>query len=376
MKIGLVCPYSLAHAGGVQQIVRASQEELEKRGHEVTIITPLPRGHEDSVPHGAVFIGQSKRMQAAFGSTYDVAVSINTGVIKEVLAEHQFDIIHMHEPLVPFLSMQMLPRITCPVVGTFHAAMPESFMVKMIAGSMRPYVRSILRQLDGLTAVSPAATTYIDEYEHGEVSFIPNGIDLNWYKPADSTGRSADKKTILYVGRLEGRKGVNYLLQAFGQIAAIRPDLHLVIAGDGPDRQKLTAMAAKLHLVRTTFLGKVSETEKLRLLQQATVFCSPPTYGESFGIVLLEAMACGIPVVAGNNMGYQSVLTDRGQISLVDSEDIDALARKLELMTYDEGVRKLWREWALTAVTEYGFPRVIDQYEAYYLRMAAKVKVA
>lgn len=367
MKIGLVSPYSMAHAGGVQEIVRWSQEELTRRGHEVVILTPMPRGHADDVPDQAIFIGQSKRIRAPQGTSPDVAVSVNPATISQVLEQQEFDLLHIHEPLVPFLPFQMLHRTNCPVIGTFHAAMPETFLVKMIAGSIRPYVRSILRNLDGLTAVSHAATAYIDNYEHSEVAIIPNGIDLEqFYPPAK---RQYLGTTILFVGRLEARKNVKSLLQAFQIVVDEKPDAKLIIAGDGPDRQKLESYVRRMELQNVEFLGRVSEQKKLQLLHEADLFCSPPMYGESFGVVLLEAMACQLPVVAGANPGYQAVLTGEGHNSLVDTTDIQAFATQILRFLDNPQLAKRWVGWAKETVTQYDFRTVIDRYEAYYQDM-------
>jgi phosphatidylinositol alpha-mannosyltransferase len=363
MKIGIVCPYSMSHAGGVQECVMAMQRELTLRGHVVRLITPRD-GAADPNP-GTIFIGQSKRVKTPQHTSMDVSVSVDVAVIDRVLEAEQFDLIHMHEPLVPFSSRQMLGRINVPVVGTFHAAMPETILARTIAGSIGPYVRSILKRLTLITAVSSAATSYIDHYEHKPFNFIPNGIDLDFYKPSAEPVTSK-KKTILYIGRLESRKGVKYLLQAYQLLQEQHKDVTLVIAGAGADRKKLEKYAQELELKHIKFLGYVSQREKLRLLQTASVFCSPALFGESFGIVLLEAMATGLPVVAGDNIGYRAVLEGRGKLSLVNCEDSPALARQLELFLYDDAVRTIWKRWAAQHVKQFSYTKIVDQYEKIY----------
>jgi phosphatidylinositol alpha-mannosyltransferase len=374
MNIGMVCPYDMImHAGGVQECVHALQVELNRRGHKVTVITPLPQNFDGIAPPGTIFVGRSKRIKTPQHTSTDVAISTDLASIDQLLSDQQFDIIHIHEPLAPFLSMQILPRINCPVVGTFHAASPETMLAKTMAGSIGLYVKSILKYLKTITAVSPAATTYIDHYKHSPVTYIPNGIDLKLYYPtADNT--KSDKQTIVYIGRLEARKGVKYLLKAYAQVAQNHSNVNLVIAGDGPDKLKLEKFAVDQALPRVRFQGFISMNDKIKLLQHASLFSAPALYGESFGIVLLEAMACGIPVVAGDNPGYASVLKDSGRLSLVNPEDTPAFSRQLELMLEDEHLRGVWRQWALKTVKNYEYGKVVDKYEAVYDLALRKTK--
>ena len=374
MNIGMVCPYDMImHAGGVQECVHALQVELNRRGHKVTVITPLPQNFDGIAPPGTIFVGRSKRIKTPQHTSTDVAISTDPASIDRLLTDQQFDIIHIHEPLAPFLSMQILPRISCPVVGTFHAASPETMLAKTMAGSIGLYVKSILKYLDAITAVSPAATTYIDHYKHNPVTYIPNGIDLKLYYPATDNTENA-KKTIVYIGRLEARKGVKYLLKAYAQVAQNHSNVNLVIAGDGPDRQKLEKFALDHAIPRVRFQGFISLNDKIKLLQRASLFSAPALYGESFGIVLLEAMACGVPIVAGDNPGYASVLKDSGRLSLINPEDIPAFSRQIELLLEDEPIREFWQQWALKSVKDYEYSKVVDEYEAVYKLVIHRTK--
>ncbi|HUC87624.1 MAG TPA: glycosyltransferase family 4 protein [Candidatus Binatia bacterium] len=375
MKIGLVCPYDMImHAGGVQECVSALQRELSKRGHKVVVITPQPQGYDGKAPSGMVFVGKSKRIKTLQHTSADVAISVDPKSIDRLISEEQFDIVHIHEPLVPFLPRQLLPRLTCPVVGTFHATSPETMLAKTLAGSLGLYVKSILKRLDVLTAVSPAATSYIDSYQHRPVTYIANGVNLDVYKPPPKPIASPHK-TIVYIGRLEARKGVKYLLKAYALVAKQHPDVRLLIAGEGVDKLKLEKYVESHDLPHVKFLGFISQAEKVSLLQRSDLFCAPALYGESFGIVLLEAMACGLPIVAGNNPGYASVLKEDGQQSLVDPKDIQTFSYLLELMLYDENLRKAWRAWALKEVKAYAYPKIVDQYEAVYKQAMGTIRL-
>ena len=198
-----------------------------------------------------------------------------------------------------------------------------------------------------------------------EVTIIPNGIDFKKYK---NSGTSRQKnQTILFIGRLEKRKGVQYLLQAFAELLQRQPQAKLVIIGDGSQRNRLENFAYQVGIdKRIEFLGFVDEATKRRLLHESAVFCSPALYGESFGIVLLEAMASGLPIVAGDNPGYASVLKEKGTLSLVNPKDTIELSRRLELFLTDEEIRRLWRTWAKNYVKQFDYKIIVDEYEKLY----------
>ncbi len=365
MKIAIVCPYNLSMPGGVQQHVFEQANELKKRGHIVKIVTPKPRKELVFDDTDVVFLGSSRRIKTPNHTSVDVSISVTTEAIEELLDEQQFDIVHMHEPLVPILARQMLPRIKVPVVGTFHAALPETVVAKSIAGSISPFVKSILKHLSAVTAVSEAATTYISDYiTSDEVNFIPNGVDLKHYnKPADSNKR----KNILYVGRLEKRKGVKYLIEAYAEFAKYDTQHRLLIAGNGPDKDKLETLAINLGVIdRIDFLGYVSEEQKIKLLQDSSIFVSPALYGESFGIVLIEAMATNTPVIGGNNIGYASVLKGLGSVGLVNPLDSDIFARRMNLLINEPELREIWQKWAQKEVKQYSYKSIVDSYEKIY----------
>jgi len=192
MKIGIVCPYNLSLPGGVQQHVFEQAQELKKRGHTVKIITPKPRTALVFDDKDILFLGRSRRIKTPQRTSVDVSVSVDTDAIDELLAKHKFDVIHIHEPLVPILARQMLPRITVPIVGTFHAAIPETVVARSIAGGIAPFVKSVVKHLHAVTAVSSAATSYVGKYVDTEnVVIVPNGVDLQTYKnPTRDTKRN------------------------------------------------------------------------------------------------------------------------------------------------------------------------------------------
>ena len=361
MKIGLVCPYSITKHGGVLEVVLALQSGLVKKGHDVRVITPAPRGSETQEIENVIFIGTSTDFRSPSHTTTQVSSASDNESVDAILAEEDFDILHFHEPWVPLLSRQLLQRSQSVNIATFHSKVPEAIMTRTLAKAVNPYLRSVMKYLDVLTAVSNSGAEYALNMTEKPIALIPNGIDLAKYQhPAHK--KKDDTKTILFVGRLEKRKGVKYLLQAYALLAQNNQNIQLQIAGDGPDREKLELMAEDLKLPNVSFLGYVSEEMKLDLLEDADVFCSPALYGESFGIVLLEAMATGTVCVAGNNSGYSDLMQGTGALSIVNPQDSTEFARRLETMLNDDDVRKLWKTWAADYVKEFSYPKVVDQY--------------
>ncbi len=370
MKIGLVCPYNIFLGGGVQEVVLALREGLATRGHQARIITPLPRGHRGVRPKSIIFLGTAANLKSPFHTTAQVSVSLNVDAIDAMLQREQFDILHFHEPWVPIMSRQLLSRSNSHNVATFHAKLPETIMSRTIERVITPYTKSIIRYLGTLTAVSEPAAEYVRGLTSAPVTIVPNGIDLQHY--AHKAKQSHQRKTILYVGRLEKRKGVKYLLRTFARLAETDKNVYLVIAGDGPDRKRLVDFVQTARIPRVRFTGFVTDKQKRWLYSRADLFCSPALYGESFGIVLLEAMAAGLVTVAGNNPGYAAVLQGKGALSLVNPKDTLEFARRLALLLYDDELRAVWRTWAETYTRQFAYPNIISQYEQIYQKAIKK----
>lgn len=375
MKIGLVCPYDMFKGGGVQECVRALQSELVKRGHEVLIITPRPRGFRKlkRSSEGMILIGTSADIKSPFqATTAQISASVDLKAIDEMLENHKFDVMHFHEPWVPMLSMQILAKSTCANVATFHAKLPETALSKTVERVITPYTKSILKSLDLSTAVSSAAAEYYVSISKQQPVIIPNGVDVKKY--SKTKNRVSGPKTILFVGRLEKRKGVKYLLMAFSKLANTGNNFKLIIAGDGPERKKLEAFTREHKISGVEFLGYVSDEAKIDLLRSCDIYCSPAVFGESFGIVLLEAMAAGAVVVAGNNPGYSAVMQGKGNLSIVNPKDTESFARKLELLLSDQELRKLWLDWAGEYIKQFDYQKITDQYEKAYKQAIANKK--
>ncbi len=351
--------------GGVQEVVLALQSGIEARGHEAYIITPQPRDLKASVPRHILFVGGSVPFRAA-RTQGDISASRDMSGLDALLAREKFDILHFHEPWNPMLSLQIMMRSDAIHIATFHAAMSERRTSRTVEKVITPYTKTLLNYVDVMTAVSNTATNYVRTLTNRKIHIIGNGIDLSKYKPADQPPEPSVHKTIFYVGRLEKRKGLRYLLEAFALLHRVHPDFRLTIAGDGPERKRLEEFVKDNKIKHVTFLGYIDEPTKLRWLREANIFCSPALYGESFGIVLLEAMASGCVVVAGNNTGYEGVMKGRGQLSLVNPKDTVEFARRLALLARDEVLREAWRDWARTEVARYNYDKIVDQYVMLY----------
>lgn len=364
-KIGLVCPYNFFRHGAVQKLVEVLSQELTERGHEVRIVTPRPYGYDGETPKGMIFIGQSVKWNTPLKTTNEFGMTLERSGLDDMLKHENFDLLHVHEPEIPILGAQIAAHAECPIVATFHATMPDTAMSKSIELFRIPYGRSIFKKIAVMTAVSETAARFVREWSEQNVEIVPNYVDRPRFA-TNTSGVERDEFEILYLGRLEKRKGVKYLLQAFNELAKKNDNVTLTLAGDGSEREKLEYWVRVNNVPRVTFLGPVTEDEKLLLMHRASLFCSPALYGESFGIVLIEAMAAGLPIVAGDNPGYACVMRDRGALSLVDPKDQDEFVRRLELMLFDKEMRQLWLEWADSEIELYDLKIVIDQYEAVY----------
>ena len=366
MKIGLVSPYSIAHGGGVQEIVLAMRAELARRGHEAYVITPQPRGTHLEVEDHIIQIGTGTDFNwPVFHTTLQVSASLNDE-IDEMLDKYDFDLLHFHEPWVPVIGRQILNRSRCANVATFHAALPDGIVSQTFGQLVVPYTKPMLKNVDELVATGEPATEYICKLTERPVAIIPIGVDQNTYTPPKNFHDTRKAKKIFYVGRLENRKGAKYLVNAFKLLQADHPDAELLIAGDGPDRAKLEMLAQDIEAKNVHFLGYISNEAKAKYLRTSDLFCAPALYGEGFGLVLLEAMASGCVTVAGDNPGYASVMEGLGALSLVNPKHSAEFARRLELMLYEPSLRKLWREWAATEMPQYHYERIMDQYEDVY----------
>jgi len=370
MKIALVCPYDFAYPGGVVNHVTALEKQLSLMGHDVRVIAPA--SHDIGLFNGRfIRIGRPSPLPTS-GTVVRISISLRlAGQIKETLAREKFDIIHLHEPFMIMLCSAMLRFSKTVNVGTFHAAggRPGYNLGWPVS---RIVLRRRARKLAGRIAVSETALKYAGKYVKGPYAVIPNGIELGHFSPGVAPIETLrdGKLNILFVGRLEARKGLEYLIKAFATVKESCPEARLVIVGPGTRlRQRYEAMVSKLGLDDVVFVGPVSHDELPRYYQTADVFCAPATGGESFGIVLLEAMALGKPIVASGIEGYASVMTDGQEGILVRPRDIRELSQALLRLLGDEALRRQMGSRGSVTVQRYSWAVVAEKVAAYYQKV-------
>jgi phosphatidyl-myo-inositol alpha-mannosyltransferase len=383
MKVGIVCPYNMfSFAGGVQEIVRLEAEGLSELGHQVKIITPRPFGYYGTTPANYILLGRSAKINTPQKTMVDISIKIGTEEIRQMLADEQFDVLHFHEPAVPMLSRQILSLASCPSVGTLHAAIPDSKFGKSIIGSIKPYVRKIFGYLDVITAVSePAKEYFVDLLTDVEVRIIPNALNLQSFVSKQSSSDLGDLAqyfsdsypTISYVGRLEKRKSIDLLIPAFAELLKSEPDSRLLIAGKGSSENMLRSLVAKMHLNQSvTFLGYIDDKAKITILKNSDLFVSPARSGESFGIVLIEAMASGTPMLVGDNPGYKAVMNIKSDVCVIDPTDPVAYSNRMIELLNNVSLRDELITWGKKEVKKYESKKIIKLYEQLLLKIAAQ----
>lgn len=358
MKIGLVSPYDLAYPGGVTEHVAHLARELQRGGHEVHIIAPCSRPEPPPLPTPYVHpIGRPVPIPAN-GSVARITLQLNLAqAVKRLLAAERFDVLHLHEPLVPALPLTVLRLATGPTVGTFHAFRQSNISAYFYG---RPVLRYFVRRLTRRIAVSACARDFVAEYFPGEYRIIPNGIDLARFStPRPPWPELRDGKlNVLFVGRLEKRKGLAYLLRAWRLVRRELPDCRLIVVGDGRPLHGYRRFAVKHGMDEVLFTGYVSADDLLRYYHSCDVFCAPSTGQESFGIVLLEAMAAGKPIVASAIPGYQEVVRHGREALLVPPRDEQALAVSLVRLLANAPLRQALGAAGRQRAAEFAWERV------------------
>ncbi len=372
MKIALVSPYDFAYPGGVTNHISALEHQLTRLGHEVKVIAPASKAVS---VFGDRFIPIGKpRPIPTSGSIARITISIRlASTIKKVLSLEKFDIVHLHEPFMPMLCSAVLRFSDTVNIGTFHA-----YEGSPGYGIGRPFTNLILsrraRKLHHKIAVSQPAREYAAKYVPGPYEVIPNGIDRNHFTAdiAPIEKLCDGKLNILFVGRLEKRKGVNYLLKAYKLVKQAVPEARLIIVGPGSRlKRKYEKQIKQDRLMDVVFIGYVSHDDLPRYYKTADVFCAPATSQESFGIVLLEAMAIGTPVVATSVAGYSCVISHGEDGYLVPPRDDKNLAQSLILLLKDESLRREMGARGILKARKYDWEEVTQRILNCYTRVLA-----
>ena len=362
MKIGLVTPYIYPLPGGVNQHVRYLYENLRLRGHDVRIISSS-HGRQRASEGDVIRIGRGFSMPAN-GSVGTITVSPRfLSQVRDVLDHEQFDLLHFHEPFVPFLSLVVLGLSNSVNVATFHAFGGFSPAYQLGSRLMRPSIGRI----HGRIAVSAVARHFIDRYFPGDYKVIPNGVDVGRFERAVPISKWQDgTKNILFVGRFEPRKGLLDLLKAYRILRKTGCNCRLLVVGGGPQAKEARRYLATRKLGGVEFLGRVTDDERDALFKTADVYCSPATGRESFGIVLLEAMAAGTAIVASDIHGYKGVVRRGREGLLVPPGNPKELAGALGKLLSDDELRESMGRSGQERADEYSWERVTAKVEEYY----------
>jgi phosphatidylinositol alpha-mannosyltransferase len=372
MKIALVSPYDYPYPGGVTEHITALDKHFRALGHDTRIIAASTTD-EDLLDEHVLKVSAAVSPVPFSGSTARITLSPQVyRRVKKILRDEKFDVVHVHEPTAPVLPLFVLRHSHALNVGTFHAYRESNVVYEY----MRPLLQRVFNRLDGRIFVSEAVRDYITQYFPGDYTIIPNGID--WARFASPDIQPIEKfndgrPNILFVGRLEKRKGFRHLIRAYPYIKEAVPDARLIVVGAFSDEEKAPFLRyAHAHKLRGVhFIGYVSPQELPRYYRTATVFCAPSTGFESFGIILLEAMAAGLPIVASDIAGYRTVLQDQVEGLLVPPMDDQAIARAIVQLLNDPAQCASMSARGRAKAAQYDWSIIAQRVLAYYDELIA-----
>jgi phosphatidylinositol alpha-mannosyltransferase len=364
MKVALVSPYDFTWPGGVTAHITQLSHQLRFMGHQVKVLAPFSPSRAQDLESNFVPMGRSVPIPSG-GSIARISLSAwNYKKVRDLLSEEKFDVIHLHEPMAPYLPLAVLQCSRSVNIGTFHAFHGSG---RWYAWSS-PMLRHWFDRLDGCIAVSRAAKKHVERFFPRDYEIIPNGIDLSLFNsdvqplPEFQDG----KINILFVGRMEKRKGLRYLLEAYGHLKWEFPNIRLIVVGPGDPDKACFRVIAERSLKDLVIVGPVKYSQLPRYYRTADIFCSPATGKESFGIVLLEAMAMGKPIVATQIEGYSDILRHGHQALLACPKDSASLAEELSTLIKDKEMRAEMGRRGLEEVQQYSWDRVARRVMDYY----------
>jgi phosphatidylinositol alpha-mannosyltransferase len=363
LRIGVCAPYDLGRDGGVNSHIRAQARALRTLGHDVCIFGA------SSAPLGAGELAVSTCVSLVIGGT-ETGIGVDPRSwrrVAELFRTARFDVLHLHEPLMPLVPWFALGQSAAPVVATFHTHREQGHRWY---GRYRLLLAPLMRRIRARLAVSDAARRTVVRDFPGDYEVVPNGIDVDRFRqPASRPPAMPDAlRFVLYVGRLEPRKGVDRLIRAMTIVQQRAPDARLVVVGDGPDRAALEALSRGAG-ADVTFAGRVADDVLPAYYRAADLVCSPALGGESFGIVLLEAMAAERPIVATRIEGYMELLAGSRSARLVDIDDSAALAREITSLLADPDLRRAMGACGAAFVRGYDWSTIARRLESIYLTL-------
>ncbi len=369
MNILEICPYSLDSIGGVQVQVLGLAKALTKLGHRVVVVGPggqnykAARTSQDESGYLVVRTGPATEVEAN-GSIAPIAVGVGSTLSTlSTMRQNRFDVVHLHEPLVPGPCLTALLASKAPVVGTFHLSGPSA-SYKYLA----PVVRKMATRLSVRCAVSPMAENTAHSSLGGDYRVLYNAVDSEKYR-THKTSREDTCVRIVFVGRHEKRKGLGVLIEAYRRlISNVSIPCELVVVGTGPDTAGARAASSDLNSV--VWAGQVDEEALIDIMASCDIFCAPSLSGESFGVVLVEAMASGLAVVASNIEGYSHVAA--GACELFAPGDVDALESSLTRVVQDSGLRKELSTLGRERAKEFDIVKLASHYQEIFSTLATK----
>jgi len=383
LKIGLVTQAYYPVLGGVTEHVWHIGKELERRGHQVTIITGgvphrlMPGGSKQADDRGLRVLRHGIQMPfMSNGANVYITYGWKLGrTLQRIEQKEKFDVVHVMSPLDPGLPLMASKAMRTPKIGTYHTArQPTGSFFDRLPNIFRPVLRDAVKKIQRHIAVSGAAEEFVHRYfPEVKMTIIPNGVDTELFTPNGSSDKDEDHVfTILFVGRMDPRKGAKYLFAALPFLEAAIKNYRIVVVGTGWMQKYYDAYIPLTLRHRVEFAGYVSPEELPKYYQQADVYCSPATGNESFGIVLLEAMACGRPVVASDIEGYRSVVADTVDGVLVPPKNPEALAQAIISLVNNPEQRKTMGQAGRKKAEKYSWKNVVDQLEPIYQELAKK----
>lgn len=364
MKIVLACPYAWDAPGGVQVHVGQLAEHLQKRGHEVLVLAP---GRVAPAQPWVRIVGRPLRVPYQ-GTVAPICFSLHSArVIGSALSSFAPDLVHVHEPMSPSTAMLATIRSRSPVVGTFHAFTERSALYSAAA----PFLRPVWAKLRVRIAVSEAAARFVGSRFRNGIRVIPNGCDVDLFAEARPREGLPAGRRMLWVGRLDEQKGFPVAVRAFAQLAADLPDLTFLVVGEGRDRSAVSMLDPDVRR-RVVLAGSIPHPDLPAYVAGADVFMAPALGQESFGIVLVEAMAAGVPVVASDIPGYREVVRKDVDGILVPPRDPDALADGVRRVLTDPALAARLREAGRARAERLRWGRVVEEILASYTDAAGE----
>ena len=366
LKIGLFSPYDHASYGGVQSHINEVAGQFRNWGHSVRVVAPCASPESIDDPD-FIPMGRPVPVPTA-GSVARVSFSVwLRPEIKNFLTDENFDIVHIHEPCagaIPLGALTSLDTDKTVNVATFHSYRGRRAWWAIGSDKL---VNPLFNRLHGRIAVSRPAANFISRHFPGDYEIIPNGIRVDDFADAQPLPDLMDGKiNLLFLGRLEKRKGLKYLLLAFSKLKWDWPQLRLIVVGAGKPDADCYRIMSERNLQDVVFTGRVSDEMRCRYFKSAHIYCSPATGGESFGIVLLEAMAAGAPVVATDIEGYASVVEQGSDGLLVPPKDEESLAQAIQALLRDPDLRKRLSEQGVRTADNFRWERVAGRVMDYY----------